>query len=70
MNFHATRHGVSIGEIETVLTQARFAYRNRKHRSGDYYVDGATPGGRTIRVVFAHNSDAHTARPIAAWEMD
>ena len=32
--FHATRHGVSISEIEAVLARATVAYRNRKGRSG------------------------------------
>lgn len=67
---HATRHGVSVWEIEMVLAHATIAYRNRKHRTGDYFVRGTTTGGRAIKVVFAFNQDSHTARPIAAWEED
>ena len=67
---HATRHDVSVIEIETVLERATIAHRNRKDRSGDYYVHGPTLGGRMIKVVFAYNKAARTARPIAAWEED
>ena len=67
---HATRHGVSIAEIEDVLLSAKLAYRNRRGRSGDFYVHGSTLGGRQVRVVFAYQRDTGTARPIAAWEVD
>lgn len=67
---HATRHGVSVREIETVLGLSATAHRNRRGRSGDYYVDGVTLGGRQVRIVFAYRRDTKTARPIAAWEVD
>lgn len=57
---HATRHGVSVHEIETVLGQSAIARKNRKGRSGDYYVDGLTLGGRQVRIVFAYHHDTKT----------
>lgn len=57
-------------KIETVLAHATVAYRNRKHRTGHYFVRGITTGGGAIKVVCAYNRDSHTARPIAAWEED
>jgi uncharacterized DUF497 family protein len=67
---HATRHGVSVREIEAILGLVTVASKNRKGRSGDYYADGVTPGGRRIRVVFAYRPGTRTARPITAWEVD
>jgi len=46
---HATRHGVSISEIEAVLARATVAYRNRKGRSGTTTFDKRRSGARPCR---------------------
>jgi hypothetical protein len=64
---HATRHGVSSSEIEQVLRSGP-TYRANRRGTGDYLAEGATEGGRRIRVVIAYDTIRRSARPIAAWE--
>ena len=65
----ATRHGITVEEIIQALLNNPTMRRNRKGRSGDYYVFGATDGGRRIVVVVAWDSGRRGAlRPITAWE--
>ncbi len=65
---HATRHGVTVDEITQVLLNNPRVHRNRKGRSGDVIVLGATDGGRRIVVVVAWQMDRRVVRPITAWE--
>ena len=65
---HATRHGVSVTEIEQVLANDP-TFRPDRHGSGDFLADGWTNGDRRIRVVVAHDPDRRVLRPIAAWEV-
>ncbi len=65
---HATRHGISVDEIIQVATNRPVVRRNRKGRSGDYYLFGTTDGGRRVVVVVAWDPARRVIRPIAAWE--
>ncbi|MDA8072877.1 MAG: hypothetical protein M0Z82_15080 [Actinomycetota bacterium] len=69
---HATRHGVSVAEIEQVLA-AGPVFRPDRRGSGDYLAEGATEGvtdgGRRVRVVVAHDPARRVLRPITAWEL-
>jgi uncharacterized DUF497 family protein len=65
---HATRHGVTVDEINQTLLNEPMMRRNRKGRSGDYYAFGVTDGGRGIVVVVAWDSGRRIVRPITAWE--
>ncbi len=65
---HATRHGVSVAEIEQVLA-ARPVFRPDRRGSGDYLAEGVTDGGRRVRVVVAHDPARRVMRPITAWEL-
>jgi uncharacterized DUF497 family protein len=67
---HATRHGVSINEIEDALSGAVVAHRNKRDRAGDWYIEERTRGGRAVHVVFRYRVETHTARPITAWEVE
>lgn len=51
---HATRHGVSVGKVEQVLA-AGPVLRPARRGSGDYLAEGATDGGRRVRVVVAYD---------------
>lgn len=59
---HATRHGVTISEIESVFSNGPNIRRNRGHRTADYY---AVANG--IRVNFMYRPGV--ARPISAWRV-
>ncbi|MHB1535333.1 MAG: hypothetical protein ACYC1D_12150 [Acidimicrobiales bacterium] len=65
---HATRHGVSVGEITQALLNQPTVRRNRRGRPGDYYVFGVTDGGRRVVVVVAWDAGRRVVRPITAWE--
>lgn len=65
---HATRHGISVDEITQMLQNGPTVRRNRKGRSGDYYVLGDTDGGRHIVAVVAWDTNRQVVRPITAWE--
>ncbi len=65
---HATRHGVSVAEIEQILA-ARPVFRPDRRGSGDYLAEGVTDGGRRVRVVVAHDPARRVLRPITAWEL-
>lgn len=65
---HATRHGVSVEEITQVVLGEPVVRRNRKGRSGDYFMYGRTRGGRRIVVVIAWDPARRAIRPITAWE--
>jgi hypothetical protein len=65
---HATRHGLTTEEITQALLNNPTMRRNRKGRAGDYYVLGATDGGRRITVVVARDSGRRVLGPITAWE--
>jgi uncharacterized DUF497 family protein len=45
---HATRHGVTMGEIEQAIVNATTVRRNKRGRSGDVRIDSVTDGGRHI----------------------
>lgn len=65
---HATRHGVSVGEIEQVLAGDPL-FRPDRRGSGDFLVEGVTDSGRRVRVVVAYHQMRRALRPIAAWEV-
>ena len=65
---HATRHGVSVAEIEQILA-ARPAFRPDRRGSRDFLAEGTTDGGRRLRVVVAYDPVRRVLRPIAAWEL-
>ncbi|MDA8302215.1 MAG: hypothetical protein M0005_11925 [Actinomycetota bacterium] len=65
---HATRHGVSVAEIEQIHA-ARRAGRPGGRGSGDFLAEGTTDGGRRLGVVVAYDPVRRVLRPIAAWEM-
>jgi uncharacterized DUF497 family protein len=65
---HATRHGVSVAEIEQVLA-AGPVFRPDRRGSGDYLAEGVTDGGRRVRVAVAHDPTRRVLRPITAWEL-
>ncbi|MDN5861267.1 MAG: hypothetical protein L0H84_21905 [Pseudonocardia sp.] len=65
---HATRHGISVTEINQALRNDPTVRRTRKGRRGDYYAFGITDGGRKVVVVIAWNPDRRIIRPITAWE--
>lgn len=65
---HATRHGVSVAEIEQVLA-AGPVFRSDRRGSGDYLAEGVTDGGRRVRVVVAHDPARLVLRPITAWDL-
>ncbi len=65
---HATRHGVSLAEIEQVLA-AGPVFRPDRRDSGDYLAEGTTDGGRRLRVVVAYDPLRRLLRPITAWEV-
>lgn len=64
---HATRHGVSVGEIDQVLAGGAI-FRPDRRGSGDFLAEGVTNGGRRLRVVVAHDPVRRVLRPITAWE--
>ncbi|MHB1536520.1 MAG: hypothetical protein ACYC1D_18295, partial [Acidimicrobiales bacterium] len=59
---HATRHGVSMAEIEQVLA-ARPVFRPDRRGNGDFLTEGATDGGRRVRVVVAYDHARRVLRP-------
>lgn len=66
---HATRHGVSVDEINSVFDGRFVVRRNRMGRTGDFVIDGQTTGGRSVRLIVAYDATTRTVRPITAWEM-
>ena len=66
---HATRHGVSVSEIEQAIANATAGRRNKRGRSGDVRIDSVTDGGRRVVVIGAHDPGRHSLRPITAWEV-
>lgn len=65
---HATRHGVSMTEIEQVIDNAETVQRNRRHRSGDVRFQAKTDAGRPVVVVAAYDPARDAVRAITAWE--
>ena len=65
---HATRHGVSVAEIEQVLA-AGPVFRPDRRGSGDYLAEGVTHGGRRVRMVVAYDPARRVLRSITAWEL-
>lgn len=64
---HATRHGVSVSEIEQVLANNPIYRKNKKGRQADYLASGRTDGGRRVVVAVSWNSATREVRPITAW---
>jgi hypothetical protein len=54
---HATRHGVTIGEIEFVVKRARSPWP-MPHGDLKFLVRGQTESGRYIQVIYVLESDA------------
>jgi hypothetical protein len=52
---HATKHGCSITEIESVVRLSR--YRPRKCGDGKFGVEGRGQGGRMVRVIYLKDSE-------------
>ncbi len=65
---HATRHGVSAYEIDQAINNAYRITRNKRGRSANHLLHGATYGGRLIMVAIVYDSTAKSVRPITAWE--
>ncbi len=53
---HATRHGVSVGEVERVVLNARRPYPRRVDRDR-WQVVGRGQGDRVIQVIFLVDPD-------------
>ena len=53
---HATRHGCSVGEIESVVRRAK-RHEVRKAGNGKWRVEGRGTGDRMIEVVFLRGRD-------------
>jgi uncharacterized DUF497 family protein len=60
---HATRHGVTMGEIEQAIVNATTVRRNKRGRSGDVRIDSVTDGGRRIVVIAVHDPARRSLRP-------
>jgi uncharacterized DUF497 family protein len=65
---HATRHGVSVSEIEQAIANAAVVRRNKRGRPGDVRIDSVTDGGRRVVVIAVHDAPRRSLRPITAWE--
>lgn len=65
---HATRHRVSVPEIEQVLANQP-VFRPDRRGSGDFLAEGTTEEGRSVRVVVAYDERRRMLRPITAWEV-
>ena len=52
---HATRHGVSVAEIEGIVNRGRHSPRDAGN--GKWRIDGRGRGDRPIRVIFLLNPD-------------
>ena len=53
---HATQHGVSVEEIETLIEAARPPYPEDVGR-GKWMVVGQSPGGRFVQVLYVVDDD-------------
>jgi len=68
---HATRHGVSVDEINQAIVNCATTgeiRRNRRGRSGDVWIESVTDGGRRVVVVGRYDPARRSLRPITAWE--
>ncbi len=65
---HATRHGVSVTDIEQVLATGP-VFRPDRQGSGDFLAEGTTDGGRRVQVIVAYDPARRVPRAITAWEM-
>lgn len=65
---HATRHGVSVNEIEQVIASGPVYRRNKRGRAADLLAVGVTDGGRRVVVALSWDAATRTVRPITAWE--
>lgn len=65
---HATRHGVSVIEVEQAIANATTVRRNKRGGSGDVRLDAVTAGGRRVVVIAAYDPIRRSLRPITAWE--
>lgn len=65
---HATRHGVSIDEIEQAIANAATARPNRRKRSGDIRNETEADAGRRVVVIARLDRARDRVRPITAWE--
>lgn len=66
---HATRHGVSLDEMEQMFFNAPTVGRNKRRRAAPFTAVGRTDGGRRVRVNFVYEQDTGAARVISAWEL-
>jgi uncharacterized DUF497 family protein len=66
---HATRHGVSLNEMEQAIANATAVQRNKRGRSADVRIDSVTDGGRHVVVIAVHDPARRSLRPITAWEV-
>lgn len=64
---HATRHGVSLSEIEQVIENSPVYRRNKKGRQADFLAFGYTDGGRRVVVAVSWDATRRVIRPITAW---
>jgi uncharacterized DUF497 family protein len=67
---HATRHGVSMAEINQVLMNYPKYVGNRRGRAADYLALGSTDGGREVVVAVSWDGARRSIRPITAWEAE
>lgn len=56
-----------MAEIEQILA-AGPVFRPDRRGSGDFLAEGATDGGRRVRVVVTYDPARRVLRPITAWE--
>lgn len=67
---HATRHGISVDEIEQVIANANQWRPNSAGRTGDFLIRDYADAGRLIVLIVAYDEIRDSVRPIAAWEED
>jgi uncharacterized DUF497 family protein len=64
---HLAQHGVTIREVEQVLSNPHIVVRNRTRRRAQHLLIGHTHGGRPLTVALAKTRETGTWRPVTAY---
>ncbi len=61
-------HSIAPVEVEEVFANDPAWARNRKNRSGDWKMIGATDGGRRVTIIVRYDAERRLLRPITGWD--
>jgi uncharacterized DUF497 family protein len=64
---HLAAHGITLAEVECVLSDPIAWARNKKQGNGDWKVVGFDRSGRPLTLICSYDEKARSIRPFTGW---